>query len=82
MPVGLPDVAEDVDLRLLACPSEVQTLPLGLAQGADTLGGLSRGQRLQRRVVLIQPKSGSYPVAGSPWGGFGGPMTGAMRSLM
>jgi uncharacterized protein len=30
----------------------------------------------------IQPKSGSYPVAGSPGGGFGGPMTGAMRSLM
>ena len=27
------------------------------------------------------PKSGSYPVAGSAAGGFGGPMTGAMRSL-
>ena len=29
-----------------------------------------------------QPRSGSYPVAGSPCAGFGGPMTGAIRSLM
>ncbi len=29
----------------------------------------------------FEPKSGSYPVAGSAAGGFGGPMTGAMRSL-
>ena len=28
------------------------------------------------------PKSGSYPVARSAGGGFGGPTTGAMRSLM
>jgi hypothetical protein len=28
------------------------------------------------------PRSGSYPVAGSPCAGFGGPMTGAIRSLM
>ncbi|MCP5289679.1 MAG: hypothetical protein H6931_11265 [Burkholderiaceae bacterium] len=33
-----------------------------------------------RRV--LHPKSGSYPVAGSRGGGLGGPMTGAMRSLM
>jgi hypothetical protein len=30
----------------------------------------------------LEPKSGSYPVAGSAAGGFGGPMTGAIRSLM
>ena len=29
-----------------------------------------------------QPRSGSYPVAGSPDSGGGGPMMGAMRSLM
>jgi hypothetical protein len=29
-----------------------------------------------------QPKSGSYPVAGSAWGSLGGPMTGAIRLLM
>ncbi len=32
-------------------------------------------------ATLNQPKSGSYPEAGSPTAGFGGPMTGAMRSL-
>jgi hypothetical protein len=30
----------------------------------------------------IEPKSGSYPVVGKPDVGFGGPMMGAMRSLM
>ncbi len=35
----------------------------------------------QQRERVIQPKSGSYPEAGSPTAGFGGPMTGAMRSL-
>jgi hypothetical protein len=30
----------------------------------------------------IYPKSGSYPVVGKPDVGFGGPMMGAMRSLM
>jgi hypothetical protein len=34
------------------------------------------------RDLIIQPKSGSYPVARSAGGGFGGPTTGAMRSLM
>jgi len=33
-------------------------------------------------VASNNPKSGSYPVACSPCDGFGGPMTGAMRSLM
>jgi len=32
--------------------------------------------------MKFQPKSGSYPIAGSRGGGLGGPMTGAMRSLM
>jgi hypothetical protein len=31
---------------------------------------------------LSDPKSGSYPAAGSSGGGVGGPMTGAIRSLM
>jgi hypothetical protein len=30
----------------------------------------------------LYPKSGSYPVVGKPDVGFGGPMMGAMRSLM
>jgi len=29
-----------------------------------------------------EPKSGSYPDAGNPWTGLGGPMIGAIRSLM
>jgi CPA2 family monovalent cation:H+ antiporter-2 len=33
-------------------------------------------------IGLNYPRSGSYPVAGSPCAGFGGPMTGAIRSLM
>jgi hypothetical protein len=32
--------------------------------------------------LYIYPKSGSYPVVGKPDVGFGGPMMGAMRSLM
>ncbi len=35
----------------------------------------------KRVAKADEPKSGSYPVAGSAAGGFGGPMTGAMRSL-
>jgi hypothetical protein len=33
-------------------------------------------------TCLLEPKSGSYPVVGKPDVGFGGPMMGAMRSLM
>jgi hypothetical protein len=33
-------------------------------------------------TACIEPKSGSYPVVGKPDVGFGGPMMGAMRSLM
>jgi hypothetical protein len=33
-------------------------------------------------MVTNNPKSGSYPVVGKPDVGFGGPMMGAMRSLM
>jgi hypothetical protein len=32
--------------------------------------------------MTLHPKSGSYPVVGKPDVGFGGPMMGAMRSLM
>jgi len=32
--------------------------------------------------ISTQPKSGSYPTAGRPGAGFGGPMAGAIRSLM
>jgi predicted nucleic acid-binding protein len=35
-----------------------------------------------RALPMIQPKSGSYPDAGNPWTGLGGPMIGAIRSLM
>jgi hypothetical protein len=38
--------------------------------------------RKRQAAILYHPKSGSYPAAGSPVGGLGGPMTGAMRSLM
>ena len=36
----------------------------------------------ERNCEGFQPKTGSYPVADSATGGVGGPMTGAMRSLM
>ena len=38
--------------------------------------------RIHRALSWLNPKTGSYPVAGSVTGGVGGPMTGAMRSLM
>jgi len=38
--------------------------------------------QLQRLARFTDPKSGSYPVVGKPDVGFGGPMMGAMRSLM
>ena len=37
---------------------------------------------IERARLWIHPKSGSYPIAASAGGGVGGPMTGAMRSLM
>jgi hypothetical protein len=47
----------------------------------------SRCGRVRRRastrgLTVSEPQSGSYPVAGSAGGGSGGPMTGAIRSLM
>jgi hypothetical protein len=46
-------------------------------------GGLSEGATvLVDTAPWIYPKSGSYPVVGKPDVGFGGPMMGAMRSLM
>jgi hypothetical protein len=38
--------------------------------------------QLRQHIRYLHPRSGSYPVAGSPCAGFGGPMTGAIRSLM
>ena len=47
------------------------------------LEAAERGDLIAQHELFrdIEPKSGSYPVAGSTAGGFGGPMTGAMRSL-
>jgi transposase len=39
-------------------------------------------QAAGNKSLCTQPKSGSYPVVGKPDVGFGGPMMGAMRSLM
>lgn len=59
----------------------------------ETLIGLERRiERRQKRhgllgaqanetLLLIHPKSGSYPAPTSPVGGLNGPITGAMRSL-
>ncbi|GAB4117979.1 MAG: hypothetical protein Fur0014_19340 [Rubrivivax sp.] len=41
-----------------------------------------RAAQLRARRRDADPKSGSYPAAARPGAGFGGPMTGAMRSLM
>jgi hypothetical protein len=43
---------------------------------------VGEGVRLSDYDLFIDPKSGSYPVVGKPDVGFGGPMMGAMRSLM
>jgi hypothetical protein len=65
-------------------------LPAGLVWNVATLGppGITfamQGGGIGWAVAAsaaVYPKSGSYPVAGSAAGGFGGPMTGAIRSLM
>jgi deferrochelatase/peroxidase EfeB len=72
-------------------------IPFGGSFGAAVGGGIHdpRGllfQCYQRSIEdqfefvqsqwVNNPRSGSYPVAGSPGGGFGGPMIGAMRLLM
>ncbi len=55
---------------------------------AGVLAGLLRkaegfvGPLLPPEFFSIQPKSGSYPIAGRLGGALGGPMTGAIRSLM
>jgi hypothetical protein len=56
-------------------PQECHDVDRGLGAAAS-LG--ASGQAL----ALLQPKSGSYPVADSLGGGLGGPMAGAIRSLM
>ena len=48
----------------------------GFSTGRDARAAASAAE------LTLQPKSGSYPIAGSRGGGLGGPMTGAMRSLM
>jgi hypothetical protein len=40
------------------------------------------GRRPTSVMTSHEPKSGSYPVAGSAWGGLNGPMTGAILLLM
>ena len=62
----------------LAVQDSTPTALLLRAQGAP--GALSCWAQLLPHE--IEPKSGSYPAAGSSGGGVGGPMTGAIRSLM
>jgi ParB family chromosome partitioning protein len=53
----------------------------GQANLGDLLQEAYENGQLKGRQI-IEPKSGSYPVAGNPRTGFEGPMTGAIRSLM
>jgi hypothetical protein len=64
-------------LDLLGGPDEERLVPYGLTDIAVTFEPDPSVLR-----ALTKPKSGSYPVAGSAGGGSGGPMTGAIRSLM
>ena len=52
-----------------------------LPHPADT-GAVQVDADLAEQAQPGYPKTGSYPVADSATGGVGGPMTGAMRSLM
>jgi hypothetical protein len=51
-------------------------LPVGLDDGIANVP-VSTG-----RSTMDHPRSGSYPVAVSPGGGLGGPIVGAIWSLM
>jgi len=53
----------------------------GIGLVCRQLGGDARGRDVLVVARLHHPKSGSYPVASIAGGGFGGPMTGAIRSL-
>lgn len=50
---------------------------MGEYKGLDVSAAL-----IHQTCRLFEPKSGSYPAVGKPDVGFGGPMMGAMRSLM
>ena len=63
-----------ITLMCAVAPRAVEEAVVELPEGATLVQALER-------AGWLQPKSGSYPVAGSAAGGFGGPMTGAMRSL-
>lgn len=60
--------------RDLLAASRVSLMLVAPRQPGDNPLALAR--------LSLQPRSGSYPVAGSPGGGGGGPTTGAIRSLM
>ena len=82
MPITLAS-AQAQDARDALAPLRQE---FNLPDGVIYLDGNSLGAQpkaaLARAQQVIQPKTGSYPVAGSVTGGVGGPMTGAMRSLM
>jgi hypothetical protein len=50
--------------------------------GGDAWVAVAPSRQAAAAARSSEPKSGSYPVAGSAGGGSGGPMTGAIRSLM
>jgi putative DNA primase/helicase len=60
----------------------IATRPGGI--GASEEATMLRDMRMHFLTCgeMNYPRSGSYPAAGSPCGGLGGPMAGAMRSLM
>ncbi|GAB4040166.1 MAG: hypothetical protein Fur0014_10440 [Rubrivivax sp.] len=55
---------------------------IACAGAGIALLALARGGEAAPGPWWGYPKSGSYPAAARPGAGFGGPMTGAMRSLM
>jgi hypothetical protein len=76
-------------LRLTAkdpCPPPAWSLaalgPYGTSAVHMVKPPVERSAEAYKRWLGIQPKSGSYPAASDVCGGFGGPMTGAIRSLM
>ncbi|MEN9861931.1 MAG: hypothetical protein RLZZ515_2413, partial [Cyanobacteriota bacterium] len=77
----------EAEIRLILENAVAPKMGLGSALVAigQQLGGIELDFPRDKRPVepaTFQPKSGSYPVVGKPDVGFGGPMMGAMRSLM
>ncbi|MEW6707860.1 MAG: MFS transporter [Pseudomonadota bacterium] len=64
----------------LVTPNEMRAQVSALGLMLTTVLGSVLGPSLV--AACTDPKSGSYPAAASRGGGLGGPMTGAMRSLM